>query len=176
MPVNQAKSGRHGIRLFAAQLVCAALLASGCAATSAGRPLVTQETAPPSSPLEQSPAQQLPSPAPPVAIEEIWGVQVVSIRRTAAGNLIDFRCRVVDAKKAAPLLDRKVKPVLVDASTGARASVVSSPKVGSLRTTGPVSDGLQFFVLFGNPSGYFKPGAKVTVEIGEFRAVNLTVE
>ena len=111
------------------------------------------------------------------SLEERWGIQIASLRLTAAGHMIDFRYRIVDPEKAAQLVDRKVKPQLIDQSTRRALGVPTAPKVGSLRQTSvkPLA-GRTYFVLFGNPQQLVKRGGKVTIVIGEFRAENLVVE
>jgi len=110
------------------------------------------------------------------AIEEKWGVRILSIRQSAEGYMLDFRYRVIDAEKAAPLFDRKIKPHLIDEATGAKFAVPEPPKVGALRTTRPPQADRNYFIMFANPGRYIKKGNKVTVVIGEFKAENLVVE
>ena len=125
-----------------------------------------------------------PEVAPPVdqpakmSIEEQWGVKVESLRISAAGNLLDFRYRIIDPEKASYLVDRRNKPYLIDQTSGKVLSVPTTAKVGPLRQT--VRYGLPkkdrvYFILFGNHH-IIKPGNKVTVVIGDFRAENLVVE
>ena len=42
------------------------------------------------------------------------------VRQTAAGYMLEFRYRVLDAEKAKPLFERRTKPVLTHAETGAK--------------------------------------------------------
>jgi hypothetical protein len=90
--------------------------------------------------------------------------------------MLDFRYRVLDAEKAAPLFDRKQKAYLIDQATGAKFLVPESPKVGAMRTTRPPKQDKNYFIIFVNPGRYVKQGNKVTVVIGDFRAENLIVE
>lgn len=109
-------------------------------------------------------------------IEEKWGIQIIGIRQTAAGYMLDFRYRVKDPEKAAPLFVRNTKPYLIEQSSGAKFAVPSPPKTGPLRTSdNPQADRI-YFIFFGNPGKYVKPGDKVTVVIGDFRAENIIVE
>jgi len=109
--------------------------------------------------------------------ENKWGVNVESIRLSSAGYMLDFRYRILDPEKAAPLLSRKVKPHLVAQESGAKLIVPTPPKVGSLRQKSyqPVPDKV-YFILFSNPGRLVKPGEKVTVVIGDFRAEDLAVQ
>jgi hypothetical protein len=109
-------------------------------------------------------------------IEERWGIQILGIRRTAGGFMLDFRYRVTDAEKASPLFRRQDKPYLIAQETGARLLVPSPPKTGPLRTSDPPEEGRIYWMFFSNPGRFVPRGARVTVVIGGFRAENLTVE
>lgn len=104
-----------------------------------------------------------------------WGVRIERVKLTAAGHMLDFRYRVIDAEKARPLFLRKAKPYLIDETTGARLDVPRTPKIGPLRSTYEPETGRIYWMFFTNP-GTLKPGSKVTVVIGDFKAENLTVE
>ena len=113
------------------------------------------------------------------SIQDRWGIEIVAIRLSAAGHMMDFRYRVVDPDKAIPILDFKIKPYLIDQKSGAKFEVPTTAKVGSLRQTtrsGKPQVNRVYFVLFGNPGRSVKAGDKVTVVIGEFRAEDLTVQ
>ena len=111
------------------------------------------------------------------SLEEQWGIRIASLRLTAAGQMIDFRYRIVDPAKAAPLVDRKLNPQLIDQSSRMALAVPAAPKVGALRQTSvkPLA-GRTYFVLFGNQQHLVNSGSKVTVVIGAFRVENLIVE
>jgi hypothetical protein len=106
-----------------------------------------------------------------------WGVQVVSLRLTAADHMIDFRYRVVDPQKATPLLNRRIKPHLIEEETGARMEVPRYSKLGPARqiSDNPTTDRV-YTMIFGNTGKIVKPGSRVTIVIGEIRLENLTVE
>lgn len=105
------------------------------------------------------------------------GIKVDGIRLSAAGYMLDFRYRVLDPVKAAPLLDRKIQPYLLDEASGARLAVPDSPKVGRLRTTSrnKVIPGRNYYILFANPGRYLQAGSKVTLVAGDARISDLTV-
>lgn len=113
-----------------------------------------------------------------MSLEEQWGVKIESLRISAAGNLLDFRYRIIDPEKASYLVDRRNKPYMIDQASGRVLSVPTTAKVGPLRQTVryglPQKDKI-YFILFGNPH-VIKPGDKVTVVIGEFKAENIIVE
>ena len=106
-----------------------------------------------------------------------WGVQVVSVRNSAAGYMLDFRYRVLDKDKALPILSRGVIPYLVDQKSGVKLMVPSSPKIGPLRQTAlEAKQGKVYFILFANPGKMVSPGDRVTVVIGDFQAKDLVVQ
>jgi hypothetical protein len=110
-------------------------------------------------------------------LSEKWGIEVVALRLSAGGNLLDFRYKVLDSDKAAPISHVEWKPYLIDEKTGAKMVVPKMPKIGSLRQTAvkPVV-GRVFTTLFTNPGQTLKSGSKATVVIGECRIENLTVQ
>ncbi len=106
------------------------------------------------------------------------GIRVEALRLSAAGTMLDLRYRVVDAERAAPLLDGRQRPALLD-GRGARLGVPETPILGSLRQTarnGKVALDHTYFVLFANPGRYLKPGDRVTLVVGEARLAELTVQ
>jgi len=111
-------------------------------------------------------------------IEERWGVKIASLRTSAAGNLLDFRFRIIDPEKASYLVDRRNKAYMIDQASGKVLSVPTTAKVGPMRQTVryglPKKDRI-YFILFGNPH-LIKPGDKVTVVIGDFKVENIVVE
>lgn len=118
-----------------------------------------------------------PAQSAPPSLEEEWGIQIASLRVSAAGRIIDFRYRVVDPAQAARLGDRKLRPCLIDQASGTKLGVPNAPKVGALRqNTQPPIAGRIYFILFSNPGKAVKAGSKVTVVIGDCRVENLTVE
>lgn len=110
-------------------------------------------------------------------LEDKWGIKVASLHLSANGYMVDFRYKVVDPQKAALLGDPHAKPYLVDQSSGAKLSVPRSPKVGPLRQSSEqLVAGKVYFTLFSNLGRVVKNGSKVTVVIGEFKAVDLDVQ
>ena len=110
-------------------------------------------------------------------LQKIWGIEIASLRLSARGYFVDFRYKVTDPAKAAPLTNREWKPYLIDQVTGEKLLVPSTPKLGSLRQTAQqLAAGRTYYILFGNSRGVIKAGNKVTVVVGDCRIENLTVE
>lgn len=108
---------------------------------------------------------------------EPWGIEVLGIRRSAADYMLDFRYRVLDADKAAYLMDRKIQPQLLVEKTGQVLRVPVSAKIGPLRQSPKYAKAeRQYFMFFANPGRSVKAGDKVTVMIGDFKAAHLIVE
>jgi hypothetical protein len=84
--------------------------------------------------------------------------------------MLDFRYRVTDTDKAAPLFVRQTKPRLIHKASGKVLAVPETAKLGPLRNSDtPQSDRI-YWMFFGNPGGLVRTGDQVTVVIGEFRA------
>ena len=112
-------------------------------------------------------------------LAEQWGVEVIGIRLTSAGYMMDFRFRVVDADKALPLFDHRIKPFVLAEKSEIKLPVPMAPKVGAFRPTNRgqnIKADKTYYMVFGNPDSYVKAGEKVSVVIGDFRAENLTVQ
>jgi hypothetical protein len=112
-------------------------------------------------------------------LAEQWGVEVIGIRLTSAGYMLDFRFRVVDAEKALPLFDHRIKPYVLAERGHVKLPVPMAPKVGAFRPTNRgknIKPDRTYYMVFGNPDSYLKPGEKVSVVIGDFRAEKLTVQ
>jgi len=112
------------------------------------------------------------------SLEKTWGIQPVALRLTAGGSMIDFRYRVVDATKALPLFDKKLKPYLLEPRTGAHFDSPDATKLGPLRSSArnPPVNGRMYFVLFSNGSEPLKKGSKFTVVLGDCKLENLTLD
>lgn len=110
------------------------------------------------------------------ALRRSWGVDVVGVRLVSSGWMLELKYRVLDAAKAAPLLDEHVKPYLVDDVTGARLAVPAMENVGELRQHSAPHDNQVYFTLFGNASRVVQRGGHVTVVIGGFQAAGLPVQ
>jgi hypothetical protein len=109
-------------------------------------------------------------------IEERWGIKVIGIQLTAEHHMLDFRYRVIDPDKAWSLLQKQVKPLLINEATGEKL-VVPRTKLGPLRQTAVKPEtNRDYRILFGNTGKKVKAGDRVTVVMGDFRVENLVVK
>ena len=109
-------------------------------------------------------------------LAEKWGIEITSLRMAAANHMVDFRFRVLDAKKADPLFVRQTKPYLVDQKSGKVLAVPNTAKIGPLRNSNKPKEGRIYWMFFGNHTRLISQGSAVTVVIGEFKVENLIVE
>jgi len=112
-------------------------------------------------------------------VEDVYGIRVEGLRLTAAGSMLDFRYRVLDAQKAAAILDGKFKPYLLDETRGARLGVPDTPVLGRIRQTSRNNKVLTdhtYFIMFGNPGKALQSGDKVTLLLGQVKITDLTVQ
>ena len=105
-----------------------------------------------------------------------WGIEVLFVRQTAAGYMLEFRYKVIDAQKAKPLFDRQTKPLLTHAESGAQLIVPTPAKVGALRNSNTPKDGHTYWMFFANPGKLVQSGERVNIEIGEFLVEGLVVK
>lgn len=109
-------------------------------------------------------------------LRRIWGIDDIHVRYTASGSMIRFSYRIVDADKAEILNDKKVEPYMVVQKTGAKLGVPETEKVGKLRQTPAPVNGREYWMVFTNVGRVLKPGDRVNIVIGTFRADQLVVE
>ncbi len=146
-------------------IIFVALVFSGCSSTAARQDTVSGASAEPEKFEDCRNVDSL-------------GIRIGGMNLSAAGSMLDFRYRVVDPARAAPLFDRKIRPYLLEESSGAAFGVPDTPKLGQLRTTRRNSDavtGKDYHILFANPGHLLKTGQKVSLVIGDIRVENLVV-
>lgn len=155
------KTTRH-VEFWVAMSVVALFCFSGCA--------TTPKEAPMKSPKEISADDHQ-------NLEDQWGVKVVSVRLTAANNLINMKYRMIDADKVYSMVKLKDKPYLVHQDSGRRFTVPRLPKVGSLasnyRKAGPDRT---LFTMFTNVGQTIKRGDKITIVMGKIRIKDVVME
>ena len=98
-------------------------------------------------------------------IEERYGIRPTLIGVTAAGGLVDFRFKVLDAEKARILTkDHSLMPVLTVQNTGTRLALPG----GGMHSMTFYNDKV-YYILFGNPKGEVKPGTPIAVAFGDIQ-------
>jgi hypothetical protein len=105
-----------------------------------------------------------------------FGVDHLRVRSISSGSSLEFRYRVVDPDKAQLLTDKRAKPVMIDQATGNKLEVPTMEKIGELRQTATPEQGREYWMVFANRGKLVRPGQRVDVIIGSFRAEGLTVE
>jgi|GEM_PF-1686939 len=105
-----------------------------------------------------------------------WGVEVIGVKTVSSGYMLAFKYLIVDAEKAKLLNDRKTRAFLRDEASGAVLSVPAMEKVGELRPGATPEVGRTYFMVFGNPGRFVKPGNRVSVVAGALSIDGLIVE
>ena len=108
-----------------------------------------------------------------------WGIELVGLRSSAFGRILDFRYEVVDVEKAKQIFGPRIVPLLLDPETGAVLVTSAPPQVGALRQTRHqqnVEKGRHYFILFSNPGGYLKAGKKVQIRIGDLQIDDVVIQ
>ena len=136
----------------------------------------------------EEPGRTVDSPPPGVATERLrhprlnsfmkrqWGIEILYVRQTAGGYMLEFRYKVVDAEKAKALFNRQTKPVLIHNRTGAQLIVPTPAKTGALRNSNMPLDDHTYWMFFANPGMLVQPGERVDIQIGEFVVEKLIVQ
>jgi hypothetical protein len=110
-------------------------------------------------------------------LESVWGIEAPSVKAVESGIILRFSYRVLDPEKARPLNDKKFGPVLECPEKGVQLVVPSLEKVGQLRQAPhAIEAGQSYWMAFSNSGRPVKPGDRVDVVIGNFRARGLIVE
>ncbi len=108
--------------------------------------------------------------------ETAFGITLVSLRPTAAGQMLDLRFKVIDPEKARPILDKGNKAFLMDAASG-KVLPIPVTKAGSMRqTTLKPEAGRMYFMLFSNPGRLVREGSRVSLVIGRFQKDGIVVD
>jgi hypothetical protein len=106
----------------------------------------------------------------------LWGVDSLSVKSMESGELIRFSYRILDPAKAKVLNDKKSEPSLVDPQAGVSLVIPSMEKVGKLRQSSTPEAGKVYWMAFSNKGRKVKPGHRVSIVIGTFRADSLAVQ
>lgn len=105
----------------------------------------------------------------------LWGVDSLDVKAVESGQMIRFSYYVLDSTKAKQLNDKKANPFLIDEQARVRLEIPTMEKVGQLRQSSPPEAGKSYWMVFSNKGSLVKPGDRVSVVIGRFRADRLYV-
>ena len=157
-----------------------ALIAAGCgvALSSPAAPIAAVPGRVPPQ-VAGTPTRYLPNPFAGAAgryYRLIWGIDSLDVKRVESGEMIEFTWRVLDPDKARLLNDVRTTPALVDPQAGVSLAVPSMDMVGMLRQRTTPESGKTYWMAFANTGRVVKPGDRVDVVIGEFRANGLVVQ
>jgi hypothetical protein len=108
--------------------------------------------------------------------EGVWGIGELRLKAAESGGIIRFNYRVLDPKKAAALNDKNAEPKLYDSQARVQLVIPEFDNVGKLRQSSTPKAGMTYWMGFSNPTRAVKPGHRVDIVIGSFRANSLEVE
>jgi hypothetical protein len=111
-----------------------------------------------------------------VLVQRKWGVEVIGVHRVSSGYMLRLNYRVVDAAKARPLFDKKVRPFVIDEVTGARLAVPAMENIGELRQTAAPVEDRDYFIIFGNPEKLVKSGGRISIVLGDMHIDGFIVD
>jgi hypothetical protein len=159
------------------------LASSVCLAATLVQGVVAQQSAP-AAPGPPAASTLRHSPYLPVSLPQraknyygvVKGIDSLSVRRTASGNLIRFSYRVTDPVAAHLLGEKTATAYLYGQTSHAVLEIPVMDKVGPLRQTGPLQAGQEYWMVFSNKGGPIKAGERVDVFIGSLHVDGLIVE
>jgi hypothetical protein len=108
--------------------------------------------------------------------ELVWGVDSLGVKSVESGEIIRFSYRVLDADKAKVLNSKVAEPSLVAPRSGVSLVVPKMEQIGQLRQSATPEAGKSYWMAFSNKGRLVRPGDRVTVVIGAFRADGLVVD
>ncbi|MEM5388994.1 hypothetical protein VSR68_36385 [Paraburkholderia phymatum] len=108
--------------------------------------------------------------------QSVRGIDNMSVRRTASGNLLRFSYRVTDPALAKLLGDKGTTPYLYGEANHVLLEVPVMDNIGQLRQTGTLEVGQEYWMVFSNKGNVVKAGDRVHVLIGSFHIDGLVVE
>ncbi len=115
--------------------------------------------------------------ASPGDLAQQWGIKLAGLRLAMNGNMLDLRYTVLDPAKAGQLMQEEDAAWLIDETTGTTVPLPQTLRAGSSRRLPQqLALGATYSFNFPNAGRRFKPGSRVTVVMGKFRAEHLAVE
>ncbi len=114
------------------------------------------------------PAQPCRSPA---RSKTQYGIQITQVGLTAGGGLVDVRFKVLDAAKARALLGNAAHAPMLIAGDNPPLMPPHNALKGAKFGQGQI-----FYILYPNARSVVKPGAEVTVAVGDVRLGPVTAQ
>jgi hypothetical protein len=108
--------------------------------------------------------------------QSMRGIDNMSVRRTASGNLLRFSYRVTDPALAKQLGDKTTTPYLYGEAKHVLLEVPVMDNIGQLRQTGTLEVGQEYWMVFSNKGDVVKAGDRVNVLIGSLHIDGLVVQ
>jgi hypothetical protein len=108
--------------------------------------------------------------------QAMYGVDSLVLKSVKSDQLIRFSYRVINADRAKAWAVKEATPTLYDVQSHVSLVVPTMDKVGQLRQSGPPENGKTYWMVFSNKGNVVKPGHRVGVSIGAFKANGLAVE
>lgn len=102
-------------------------------------------------------------------LAEELGIELVTLHTTGGGGMLDLRYKVVDADKAYAVVRESstVNIVVVDHDNDVIAHVPPDHRGWFRSKSGKAHTDQLYFVIFANPHGKIRPGAKVDIHVGD---------
>lgn len=163
--------------------LCALLLATLNASMIAAPAMAQNATQTPAAPGIRSHPASLMRPSRDVQMTQrarthyqlLWGVDGLDVKAVESGQMIRFSYLVLDPQRASTLNDKNANPYLIDEQAGVRLEIPTMEKVGQLRQSSTPEAGKSYWMVFSNKGSIVKPGDRVSIVIGHFRADGLYV-
>ena len=195
-PALRRETGRLAVLAVAALLasvLCGSSVAQNAQSSSSSSPATTMQptaVAPSRAKTSQAKASPAAKPAAPASrslpnrfagragayYKVVWGIDSLAVKWTESGEIVRFSWRVLDPALARALSDKRAEPSLMDPQAGVSLVVPTMEKIGQLRQTPSPEVGKSYWVAFSNKGLLVKPGHRVAVAIGTFRAEGLVVD
>jgi hypothetical protein len=147
-------------------VVALAVLVVGILFVRGWRPSSTNMAA---KPAAAAPAAGMPTSA---AIEAKYGIRFLGVDVTSGGGMIQVRYQVLDSDKTEAIHTADVAPFVIDDS-GKRYA--DPGMVGHSHVAKTQAPGTSDYILLANARGSVKPGAIVTIQVGDLELRNVPV-
>ncbi len=110
------------------------------------------------------------APGAPAPLSERLGIEVQGLRLAAAGYLVELRYRVLDAARAAAVLEGSPAPQLLSQATGKALGLAGAATPAAAREPGKT-----YSLYFDNTRRLVAAGAKATAVLGGLEVRDLAV-